>query len=67
MNTSQQNYEPPVSPPGKAGQPDEDKSIPEFLLSPVPTCVVELVLDAVQQTRPSKTETELLADGQCEV
>lgn len=52
-------------------QPDQsktrDKVLPEFLLSPVHPCVVELISDTDQQTQPSKTKAELLADGQCEV
>jgi hypothetical protein len=42
-------------------------ALPEFLLSPVSPCLVELVPDPAQQTSPSKTQAELLADGQCEV
>jgi hypothetical protein len=52
---------------GEDRQQGEDRALPEFLLSPMPPCVVELVPDATQQTQPSKTRAELLADGQCEV
>jgi hypothetical protein len=41
--------------------------LPRFLLSAVQPCEVELVSDASQQSQPSKTRAELLADGQCEV
>jgi hypothetical protein len=41
--------------------------LPEFLLSAVRPCEVQLVPDTSEQTQPSKTEAELLADGQCEV
>jgi hypothetical protein len=39
----------------------------KFLLSAVQPCEVKLVSDVSQQSRPSKTKAELLADGQCEV
>lgn len=48
-------------------QPGETDTLPDFLLSAVPPCVVELIADPEAQTQPSKTRAELLADGQCEV
>jgi hypothetical protein len=44
-----------------------DVEWPKFLLSAVQPCQVRLVCDASQQSQPSKTKAELLADGQCEV
>lgn len=46
---------------------DTDVKLREFMLSTVQPCEVTLVSDASQQTQPSKTKAELLADGQCEV
>jgi len=46
---------------------DTDVKLREFMLSTVQPCEVKLVPDASQQTQPSKTKAELLADGQCEV
>jgi hypothetical protein len=57
----------------KFGKHNEDKlqseevSLPEFLISSTSVYVVKLVSDEAQQTQPSKTRAELLADGQCEV
>ncbi len=48
-------------------QPQVETKMPSFLLSKVPPCQVEIVVEAGQETQPSKTEAELLADGQCEV
>ncbi len=41
--------------------------LPRFVLSSIAACQVEIVQDQTEQTRPSRTEAELLADGQCEV
>jgi hypothetical protein len=46
---------------------EADAAWPTFLLSAVQPCQVKLVPDASQQSQPSKTKAELLADGQCEV
>ena len=66
MNIPQKN-ETPLPSINPASQHGEEGVLPEFLLSATPPCVVELVLYPRQQTQPSKTEAELLADGQCEV
>lgn len=66
MNTLPQRVRQSSSPePPSDG--DQENPLPAYLLSPAPPCTVELVPDAAQQTPPSKTEAELLADGQCEV
>jgi hypothetical protein len=66
VNTLRKDKTPPPS-TDLGSQQVEDGTLPEFLLSPVSPCLVQLVSDPVQQTRPSRTEAELLADGQCEV
>ncbi len=66
MNTFQQNDKLLAS-RDQYGKQDNDQLFPKFLLSLVLSCVVELVPDATQQTYPSRTKVELLADGQCEV
>lgn len=64
MNTS-----PPDSETGEVlvEQKEDDGRLPRFLLSAMQPCEVRLVSDASQQSSPSKTKAELLADGQCEV
>lgn len=47
--------------------PETDARLPEFLLSAVRPCRVELIVDPDRQTAPSRSRAELLADGQCEV
>jgi hypothetical protein len=66
VNTPPENNKPSVG-IDPHGQQIKDRVLPEFLLSPVSPCTVELVPDAVLQTQPSRTEAELMADGQCEV
>jgi hypothetical protein len=66
VNTLQKNKTPPPN-TNPESQHGEEGALPEFLLSAMPPCLVELVLDPAQQTRPSRTEAELFADGQCEV
>ena len=57
----------PKVPEAQLEQKEEKASLPQFLLSIVPPCKVELVSKVSRQTQPSKTKAELLADGQCEV
>ena len=64
MNTSPADEKPrgvPAEPQGLGPK------LPRFLLSAAQPCEVQLISDASQQSQPSKTKAELLADGQCEV
>ncbi len=51
----------------KLSSQDQQVRFPAFLLSSAPLCTVKLVDRVDEQTTPSKTRAELLADGQCEV
>jgi hypothetical protein len=51
---------------GQVEQPELGR-LPGFLLSWALPCQVTLISDVSQQSPPSMTEAELLADGQCEV
>ncbi len=64
MNTSPANS---GKNPAGAKMPEPGPRLPVFVLSKVTPCEVEIVQDARKQSEPSKTEAELLADGQCEV
>lgn len=67
MNTLEQSNRSPAGKQGGIEQSGKGGILPEFLLSFVSPCIVELVPNVGQQTQPSKTKAELLADGQCEV
>jgi len=45
----------------------DESGLPDFLLSAVQPCRVKLTPLPSEQTPPTKTKAELLADGQCEV
>ncbi len=64
MNTLPNNSVPKQE---KLHPQDQDGEFPAFLLSATPPCVVKLVASVENQTIPSKSRAELLADGQCEV
>jgi len=64
VNTSQANSNVRKTP---ADEHTAGLKLAEVLLSVVPPCEVTLVSDPSQQSQPSKTRAELLADGQCEV
>lgn len=64
MNTSPADSDPEHL---KANRAQPETRLPSFVLSKVSACPVEIIWDADKQTWPSKTEAELLADGQCEV
>ena len=52
---------------GQVEQREPVGRLPDFLLSWALPCQVTLISDVSQQSLPSMTEAELLADGQCEV
>jgi hypothetical protein len=64
VNTSPAN---PGADPVCVEQPTPTARLPRFLLSAVQPCEVVIVPDVSEQSPPSKTQAELLADGQCEV
>ncbi len=57
----------PVVDPAEFEPDSRPDRLPKFLLSAVQPCQVVLVSDGAEQSPPSKTQAELLADGQCEV
>ena len=57
----------PGADPTSAEELREFENLSEFMLSITPPYSVVLVTEPEQQTQPSKTQAELLADGQCEV
>ncbi|MBN2145923.1 MAG: hypothetical protein JW726_00990 [Anaerolineales bacterium] len=65
MNTSPRRE--PQTAPCEADAQVADSSLPDFLLSALQPCLVALTSQVNEQTPPSKTKAELLADGQCEV
>jgi len=53
--------------PVPQGEMADESGLPDFLLSAVQPCRVKLTPLPSEQTPPTKTKAELLADGQCEV